>query len=164
MPFLSRFYRKLFAMEAANVETYWAENTEARIRNLMSTAKEQIEYKAVHADYLSIRNNSLLNFLISEQIALRNHLHSRAEAILKEAEILENINQNKIISSVMGETLSSIETAYRNNKDQIDAAMFDLALEGIAKGRMDYSKDPILPHILETINKTVQKFNSISKE
>lgn len=64
----------------------------------------------------------------------------------------------------MGETLSSIETAYRNNKDQIDAAMFDLALEGIAKGRMDYSKDPILPHILETINKTVQKFNSISKE
>ena len=64
----------------------------------------------------------------------------------------------------MGETLSSIETAYRNNKDQIDAAMFDLALEGIAKGRMDYSKDHILPHILETINKTVQKFNSISKE
>lgn len=64
----------------------------------------------------------------------------------------------------MGETLSSIETAYRNNKDQIDAAMFDLALEGIAKGRMDYSKDPILPHILETINKTVQKFNAISKE
>lgn len=65
MPFLSRFYRKLFAMEAANVETYWAENTEARIRNLMSTAKEQIEYKAVHADYLSIRNNSLLNVTAS---------------------------------------------------------------------------------------------------
>ena len=61
MPFLSRFYRKLFAMESTNVETYWAENTEVRIRNLMSTAKEQIEYKAVHADYLSIRNNSLLN-------------------------------------------------------------------------------------------------------
>jgi len=44
-----------------NVETYWAENTEVRIRNLMSTAREQIEYKAVHGDYLSIRNNSLLN-------------------------------------------------------------------------------------------------------
>ena len=97
-------------------------------------------------------------------MALRNHLHSRAEYILKEAEILENINQNKIISSVMEETLSSIDTAYTNNKEQIDAAMFDLALEGIANGRMDYSKDPILPHILETINRTVAKFNSISKE
>lgn len=64
----------------------------------------------------------------------------------------------------MEETLSSIDTAYTNNKEQIDAAMFDLALEGIANGRMDYSKDPILPHILETINRTVAKFNSISKE
>lgn len=61
MPFLNRFYRKLMSMEVANVETYWAENTEARVRNLMSTAREQIEYKSVHADYLSIRNNALLN-------------------------------------------------------------------------------------------------------
>lgn len=61
MPFLSRFYRKLLSMEVTNVETYWAENTEARVRNLMSTAREQIEYKSVHADYLSIRNNALLN-------------------------------------------------------------------------------------------------------
>ena len=33
--------------------------------------------------------------------------------------------------------------------------MFDLALEGIAQGKMDYAKDPILPHIVSTINKTV---------
>jgi phage-related tail protein len=64
----------------------------------------------------------------------------------------------------MTETLQSIDTAYQNNKAQIEAAMFDLALEGIANGRMDYSKDPIMPHIIETINKTVNKFNSISKE
>ena len=61
MPFLHRFYRKLLNMELTNVETYWTENTEARVRNLMSTAKEQIEYKSVHGDYLSIRNNALLN-------------------------------------------------------------------------------------------------------
>lgn len=61
MPFLTRFYRKLLNLEISNVETYWAENTEVRIRNLMSTAKEQIEYKSVHGDYLSIRNNALLN-------------------------------------------------------------------------------------------------------
>jgi hypothetical protein len=61
LPLLTRFYRKLLNLELTNVETYWAENTEARIRTLMSTAKEQIEFKAVHGDYLSVRNNCLLN-------------------------------------------------------------------------------------------------------
>ncbi len=42
--------------------------------------------------------------------------------------------------------------------------MFQLALEGIANGKMDYAKDPILPHIVKTIQKTVDKFNAISPE
>lgn len=42
--------------------------------------------------------------------------------------------------------------------------MFDLALQGIAKNKMDYAKDPILPHVLQTINKTVDKFSKISQE
>lgn len=29
---------------------------------------------------------------------------------------------------------------------------------------MDYSKDPILPYIVKTIQKTVDKFNAISPE
>lgn len=91
-------------------------------------------------------------------------MHNRAESILKEVENVESINQNKIITSVMQETLQSIDTAYKNNKQKIESAMFDLALEGIAKGRMDYSKDPILPFVIETINKTVEKFNNISQE
>ena len=77
---------------------------------------------------------------------------------------MENINQDKIINSVMAETLGSIDAAYQNNKQEIESAMFDLALEGIANGKMDYAKDPILPHIIATINKTVEKFNNISKE
>lgn len=104
---------------------------------------------------MSVRNNALLNFLISEQVALKNHVHNRAENILKEAEILENINQNKIISSVMEETLKSIDVAYQNNKEKIEADIFELALKGIENGRMDYAKDPILPYVIETINKTV---------
>jgi len=54
--------------------------------------------------------------LISEQVALKNHLQARAEHILKEAETLESINQTKIISNVMAETLQSIDNAYKNNK------------------------------------------------
>jgi hypothetical protein len=105
-----------------------------------------------------------MQFLISEQLALKNHIHSRAENILREAETLEAINQNKIISSVLQETLQSIDVAYRENKEKIEADIFDLALEGIAKGKMDYAKDPILPFVIQTINKTVEKFSKISPE
>lgn len=41
--------------------------------------------------------------------------------------------------------------------------MFKLALNGIAQGRMDYAKDPILPYVVETINGIVKKFSTISE-
>jgi hypothetical protein len=64
----------------------------------------------------------------------------------------------------MSETFNSVDKAYSENKEQIENEMFKLALEGIATGKMDYSKDPILPHIVKTIQKTVDRFNSISPE
>jgi hypothetical protein len=44
-----------------NLETYYSENMEIRVRNLISKAKSQLEYKLVHNEYLGIRNNTLLN-------------------------------------------------------------------------------------------------------
>lgn len=102
--------------------------------------------------------------MINEQAALKNHIHERAETILKQAEELERHNQNKIISDVMSQTLKSVDIAYQNNKQTIEDAFFDIALEGIAKGKMEFEKDPILPYVLETINQTVEKFNKISPE
>jgi hypothetical protein len=64
----------------------------------------------------------------------------------------------------MQETLQSIDVAYKENKAKIEADIFELALEGIAKGKMDYAKDPILPFVIQTINKTVEKFSKISPE
>lgn len=63
MPILNRFYRKITQMEMANLETYYAENVEVRVRNLMAVAKSQIDYKALHNDYLTVRNNTILNVL-----------------------------------------------------------------------------------------------------
>lgn len=74
------------------------------------------------------------------------------------------MNQTKIINEVMGETLSSIDKAYKENKEQIESEMFKLALQGIANGRMDYKNDPILPYVLKTIQSTVDKFSKISPE
>lgn len=102
--------------------------------------------------------------MINEQISLKNHIHERAEAILKQAEQIEQMNQNKIISDVMGQTLKSVDIAYQNNKDKIEAEFFQIALQGIAKGKMEFDNDPILPYVLQTISQTVEKFNKISPE
>ncbi len=66
MPMLTRFYTKISIMELTNLETYYQENVESRCRNLMALAKSQIEYKSVHNEYISVRNNSLLgvNFFV----------------------------------------------------------------------------------------------------
>lgn len=64
----------------------------------------------------------------------------------------------------MAETLNSVDRAYNDNKAEIENAIFELALEGIANGKMDYAKDPILPQVLKTINHTVDKFSKISPE
>jgi hypothetical protein len=63
MPMLTRFYAKISIMELVNLETYYSENVEVRCRNLMALAKSQIEYKLVHNDYISVRNNTLLNVI-----------------------------------------------------------------------------------------------------
>eukprot|EP00919_Chromeraceae_sp_WS-2016_P002607 GHVR01006371.1.p1 GENE.GHVR01006371.1~~GHVR01006371.1.p1 ORF type:complete len:191 (+),score=4.30 GHVR01006371.1:146-718(+) len=112
MPMLNRFYRKIASMEMMNLDTYYNENIEVRVRNLMSIAKSQIEYKLIHNDYMSIRNNLILNYLINEQISLKNHISDRTQNILKQAEQIEEFNKNKIISAVMEETFKSIDRAY----------------------------------------------------
>ena len=48
----------------------------------------------------------------------------------------------------MQEVLQSIDSAYKNNKQKIEQDIFELALEGIANGRIDYQKDPFLPYII----------------
>ena len=61
MPLLNRFYRRITAMEMANLDAYYQENVEAKIRSLMAVAKSQIDYKTVHNEYVSVRNNALLS-------------------------------------------------------------------------------------------------------
>lgn len=82
--------------EVCNLETYYHENIENRVRSLMAVAKSQLDYKTVHNDYKAVRNDSITNvlpsltqFLINEQMVLQNHINNRALNILKQAEAFE---------------------------------------------------------------------------
>lgn len=147
-PLLYKFYNRIFHSETDNLEVYYHENIEARVRSLMAIAKGQLEYKTVHNDYKMIRNDSVMNFIINEQITLQNHINNRALNVLKQAEAFEEINQRKVIDKVLSEVSSSLEKAYSENKAQIEKDMFELALKGLEKGEMDYSNDPILKYII----------------
>ena len=63
-PILNRFYRKITQMEMGNLEIYYAENVEVRVRKLMAIARQQIDFKSLHGEYMSVRNNVLLNVLL----------------------------------------------------------------------------------------------------
>lgn len=63
MPMLIQFYKKITRHEMQNLETFYAENIEVRIRSLMATAKSQIDFKTLHSDYISVRNNTILSVL-----------------------------------------------------------------------------------------------------
>ncbi len=64
LPILIHFYRKISRHEMLNLEAFYTENIEVRVRSLMANAKSQIDFKTLHTDYLSVRNNTILNVKI----------------------------------------------------------------------------------------------------
>jgi len=163
-PLLGLFYRRIFNNEVKNLETYYNENIETKVRSMMAIAKGQLEYKTVHNDYKSVRNNSIMAFLVNEQINLQAHLNNRALNILKQTEAIEEVNQRKIIDKVLADVTNSLDKAYAENKEKIERDTFEMALKGLEKNEMDYKDDPILPYIIESINRNVNDFVKLTKE
>lgn len=78
----------------------------------MKVARGQLDFQKLHNEYTSMRNNSILNFLINEQINLKSHLSNRATSILKAAEGFEDLNSNKIIEKLVEEARLSLDKVY----------------------------------------------------
>lgn len=160
---MSGFYRRIFTNEVRNLEIYYNENIEAKVRELMAIAKGQLEFKTLHNEYKSVRNNSIMQFLINEQINIQAHLNNRAINILKQTEAFEEINQRKIIDKVLNDVSNSLDKAYAENKEKIEKDVFEMALRGLEQNQMDFTNDPILPYIIQSINKNVDEFSKLTK-
>lgn len=86
MPILIHFYRKIAHHEMETLDAYYAENIEVRVRNLMAKAKSQIDFKTLHTDYLSVRNNTILNVklpLFSSSLTSKSHSRTTSTKELK---------------------------------------------------------------------------------
>ena len=68
-----------------NLEVYFAENVEVRVRNLMAKAKSQIDYKTLHSDYMTVRNNTILNVILCIAIVPYQRANSSEESSLRKS-------------------------------------------------------------------------------
>jgi hypothetical protein len=65
---------------------------------------------------------------------------------------------------VVEKAIKSLDNAMSDESvaSDIESRMFDSALIGLSKGKMEYENDPILPLVLSTIEKEVQRIQSLS--
>lgn len=69
-PLLVRFYRRAAANECHMFETYYHENIENKLREMIRISKSQLEYWNIHNNFKEIKAESINNFLANEYLTL----------------------------------------------------------------------------------------------
>lgn len=165
-PLLVRFYRRVAANEVYNFEVFYHENIENKIRDLLRNAKSQLDYFYLHKDYDAVRVSSIRNFLMNEQLNLQKNIQERTVNILKQAETYENLNSQAYIRNILELATAEIDKQLKEgtNSAEVQKAMLDSAIQGLRAGKMEYVNDPILPMVLNVVQREVAKLKSLSAE
>ncbi|CAK81876.1 unnamed protein product (macronuclear) [Paramecium tetraurelia] len=161
-PLLARFYRRVAGNECFQLDQYYHENMQLKIRTLLEAAKGQIEYGQLHKEFKDVKAELINTFLMNEQLNLQRHVAERSSNILKQAQQAEQINQNRLLSDIIEAAQESLETNLKNNLPEIQKALFKSALRGLAQGKMTYENDPLIDMILKTITEHVSKIQNLS--
>jgi len=131
----------------------------------MNVSKSQLQYWDLHSQFLQVKADSVNNFLANEYQNLQRHINDRANDILKQAKALEEINRNRILSSIVEGATAEIDKQLAGpNKDQIQRQIFESALQGLSKGYMDYNNDPILPLVSSYVKANLEKYSNLTTE
>lgn len=164
-PLLTRFYRRVAANECYNIESYFHENMQHQINKVLKEGKQQLQYWECHQDYQEIKAESVAAFLVHEHNALQQHIAHRALNVLSQAEQYESINSNKFLNSIVDDAIAEVDRALEGaEKEQIQAQMMAVAIEGLSKGYCDYQNDPIMPMVRKVISERVAGVQAMSQE
>lgn len=82
-PLLARFYRRVAMNEMFQIEVFYQESMELKIRDLLSSAKRQLEYGFLHKDYRDVKGELINIFLMNEQVSLQKHITDRTLSVLQ---------------------------------------------------------------------------------
>jgi hypothetical protein len=165
-PLLARFYRRVAMNEIFQIETFYQESMELKIRDLLDAAKRQLEYGFLHKDYRDVKGELINIFLMNEQLNLQKHVTDRTLSVLQQAVNFEKKNQQRLLNDIVEAALRSLEENLKNEttRQAIEQQMFESALVGLSKGQMEYQNDPLLPLILSTIKREVEKVQGLTAE
>jgi len=84
--------------------------------------------------------------LANEYVRLQQHITERAQNILSTAEKTEELNRTNYLTKVVDEAIGELDRALEGDKkDEVLAAIFESAVDGLRKGQCTYDNDPLLP-------------------
>jgi hypothetical protein len=162
-PLFSRWYRSLAYHDIRNFQSYYQDNARLEIKKNINNAKEQMDYFLLHKRFNAIKAESINRFLAHEQVNLKAHINERSQNILRAAKAAEVTNSRAVVNTVVANAIERVNATLESDSARIQDEIFESALLGIAKGKMTYEKDPILPIAQQTIREEVAKITSLSE-
>lgn len=164
-PKFSIFYDVFSRYEGAQLASQFNDCAEQYSIKFYQKSREQVEYWRIHNEYKYIKKRSLANFLTNERLNLEKHFHDRTVTMLNQIVSYEQMNlKNKMLSLAQDAFNATIERVESDADGSIKEQSFQAALNGIRKGEMDFTGDPVLPILQEELSKRVQDLKNMTPE
>lgn len=163
-PLLVRFYRRIAQNEIYNMDVFYHENIENKVRQMMNQARSQMEFYKLNSEFQDVKSEAINIFLANEYLNMRKHISDRTVNVLKQVKSFEEKNRQKLYTGLIEDAVKEIDKRLAGKeRENIEREMLVSAIDGLSKGYMDYAIDPILPIVKESIKKSVKKVNDLSE-
>jgi hypothetical protein len=163
-PKFTIFYDVYSRYESSQLASQWNDTSEELSTQFYQNTKNQVDYMRIHNEYKFIKKRAMVNYLTNERLNLEKHFHDRTLGMLNNISAFEKQNLknklNSVTQAAFDATLKKVET----DIDQIREQAFKGALEGIRKGRMDFSSDPVLPIMAEELATRIAELRALTPE
>ena len=164
LPFLNSFYILTFRNEIEGMQNAVPDDIQNVVSKNMKEALEQFDYLLLHSKFKGVKEQSIQNFLLNQELELKQTIKERAVDLLKMAEEFEINNQKQVLAKIVKRVEDEIDGIQKNPSPQILDAAFEAALNGVKEGKMSYKGDGVLPHVTEFIRNELSKFKGLSPD
>lgn len=163
-PKFSVFYEVFSRYEAMQLANQWNDTAEELSTQFYNFTRSQVDYMRLHKEYKYIKKRALVNYLTNEKLNLEKHFHDRTLSMLNQITSFEQQNMKNKLNSITQEAFKATLDRFENDKGELREKAFQSALDGIRKGKMDFSQDPILPIMQEELRQRTQELKDLSEE
>jgi hypothetical protein len=164
-PKFTVFYDVFSRYESMQLASQFNDTAEQVSLDFYQKTKQQVEYMRIHNEYQFIKKRSLVSFLTNERLNLEKHFHDRTLSMLGNISNFEEQNLKNKINQMTQEAFNATLKKVESDPDKsVRRQSFVSALDGIRKGSMDFSKDPVLPIFKDELSSRTKVLKSLSLE